>query len=567
MVSAAVIAIVAVLIAYPFLRIITGIFFVRGSLTLAPVHDAVTTGGLGGLLLNSACIVACSGALAVIVGSVLAWLNERTNARIPFLTDIFPLLPLILPSVATAIGWTLLLSPGAGILNGYLRDILGWFGVHIDRGPLNIFTMYGLIFCYFLVLVPYVFLFVSAGLRNMPSEIEEQARVAGAGVLRTLRKVTLPAVKPSIAASALIVIWLGFSMFSIPIIIGTSANINVLTVQIVQLINFTYPPQTSTAVGLSLFILIVVGAAWLIQVRVMRQGLFAQVGGRGARVAQIDLGWKKWIARAGMVLFLLVSGVLPVLALLVTALQDYWRSSIVWSAMNFSAFGAVLQDPTNILALRNSLLLGLIAGTGIILFSALMSVYMLRGGGWPVRILEMAIRLPVVVSGFVLVVGIILAYSGAPLFLQGTFLLFVIAYMASSIPQSSIVADAAAAQVSGDMTEAAALAGARQGKTFFRIQLPLMAPGLIAGWTLVFVHITGDMEVAAMLSSSQQPVVGFQILNAYDLGQFGELSALSLILTVLSIVCVLIGAVGGRMLAGRSRPAKPLRTVKEVPAS
>jgi len=129
----------------------------------------------------------------------------------------------------------------------------------------------------------------------------------------------------------------------------------------------------------------------------------------------------------------------------------------------------------------------------------------------------------------------------------------VIAYMATSIPQASIVSDSAAAQVSREMTEAASIAGASEGRVFSSIQLPLMAPGLVAGWTLVFVHITGDMEVASLLSSSRLPVVGFQILNTYNIGRFADLAAMALMLTAITTACVVLGTLLGRGLEGRSR--------------
>lgn len=555
--SAITIAVVAAVIAYPFLRVVLGLFLRNGTPSAEPVRRALRTPGLSGLLLNSVVVVASAGALAVVAGAFLAWLNERTDARIAGLTDFVPLMPFILPSTALAIGWTLLLSPGAGMLNVLLRDVLSWFGVDLTRGPLNIFSVYGMIFCYFIVLVPYVFLFVSAGLRGMPGDLEEQSQIAGAGPLKTFWKITLPALKPSLAASSVIVVWFGFAMFSIPLIIGTGANIDVLTVHIVRLVNFTYPPQTDLAVSLSLFILLVVGGAWAFQLRIMRNGMFAQVGGgRGARASTVRLGRLTWPARALLVGFLLVSGALPVLGLLVTALNGFWSEHIAWTHFGLGAFRRVWDDPQNITAAGNSLTLGLVAGTGIVLFSALMSTHLRRRGGIVTRVLESAIRVPIAVSGFVLIVGMIVAYSGAPFYLQGSYLLFVIAYMATSIPQASIVSDAAAAQVSKEMTEAGAVAGASDGRVFARIQLPLMAPGLVAGWTLVFVHITGDMDVASLLSSSRMPVVGFQILNTYDIGRFADLAAMALMLTMLTTLCVVAGTFVGRRLEGRAHATR-----------
>ncbi|WP_433228536.1 ABC transporter permease [Actinomadura formosensis] len=550
--SLAVITVVAVVVAYPFVRVVWRLFWVDGAPSVDPVERAFTAPGVGELVRDSTLIVAVAGACAVVIGSLLAWLNERTDARIRGLTDVVPLMPFLLPSIAMAIGWTLLLSPRAGLLNVWLRDLLGLAGIEIETGPLNIFSIHGMIFCYFIVLVPYVFLFVSAGLRNMPGDLEEQARVAGAGSAGTFWRITLPGLKPSIAAASVIVVWFGFAMFSIPLIIGTPAGIDVLTVRIVRLINFTYPPRTDLAVSLSLFILVIVGGAWALQVRIMKSGMFVQVGGRGAHASTVRLGRLRWPARAFIAGFLVVSGILPVLGLLITALNGFWTPNIHWGDLGFDSFRRVSEDELTVSAFGNSLLLGAVAGTGIIMFAALMAVHVRRDGGVVTRLLEAAIRLPIVVSGFIVIVGMILAYSGPPFELQGTFVLFVVAYMATSIPQASIVSDAAAAQVSDDMVEAASVSGAGDGRIFGRVQLPLMAPGLVAGWTLVFVNITGDMEVASMLASSRQPVVGFQLLDTYNKGEFADLAAMALMLVLITTLCVLIGTGLGRRLSGRS---------------
>ncbi|MEV0184590.1 iron ABC transporter permease [Streptomyces sp. NPDC050625] len=556
------IAAVGVMVGYPFLKVVVSLFIVDGAPSFEPIRRAFASDGIGEVLKTSVIVVFAAGILAVIIGSLMAWLNERTDARIPGVTDFVPLMPFLLPGIAFAIGWVLLLSPGAGILNVWIRDFLGLFGVEATRGPLNIYTMYGLIFCYFNALVPYAFLFVSAGLRNMPADLEEQARVAGAGRFKTFWRVTLPAMRPSVSAAAVMLIWFGFAMFSIPFIIGTGGNIEVLTVRIVRLINFTYPPQTDLAVSLSLFILLFVGGAWLIQLRIMKSATFVQIGGRGARGTTVRLGWGKWPARALMIGFLLVSGVLPMVGLLLTALQGFWSQRIDLGNLGFDSFKRVWQDEHVIDSFRNSLVLAAITATGIIVFAALMSTYMRRHGGVVSRILEGAIRLPVVVSGFVLIIGMILAYSGAPFYLQGSFLLFVIAYMAMTIPQASIIADAAAAQVSDSMSEAAAVSGAKEGKIFRKILVPLMIPGLVAGWTLVFVHVAGDMEVAAMLASNEKPVVGYAILQTFNAGKFADLAAIAVTLVLVSAACIGLGNLAGYFLSGHAGLRKSKKAKK-----
>ena len=116
------------------------------------------------------------------VGGVLAWVNERTDARMGVVTAALPLIPFLLPPIAGSTAWVLLLSPGAGFLNVWLRDVLGLFGIDETTGPLNIYSFSGLILVYTIYQVPYAFLLITAGLRNVDPALEEASRVSGAGL-------------------------------------------------------------------------------------------------------------------------------------------------------------------------------------------------------------------------------------------------------------------------------------------------------------------------------------------------------------------------------------------------
>jgi iron(III) transport system permease protein len=251
----------SLLTVYPLVRVLGYLFIIDGRLDFSALAIVATLKDLPQLLGSTVLVVGGSSVAALVVGSVLAWLNERTDARMGVATDLMPLLPFLLPPIAGAIGWVLLLSPRAGFVNAALRSGLSSLGVDLAEGPLNIYSWWGLIFVYAVYQVPYVYLMVSAGLRNVDSSIEEQSRLCGSGPFRTMRKVTLPAVAPSLGAAVLLMIWHGFGLFSVPQIIGTGARIDVLSVRIVRLLTFSYPPETSLAVGLTFFVVLVVGTA------------------------------------------------------------------------------------------------------------------------------------------------------------------------------------------------------------------------------------------------------------------------------------------------------------------
>lgn len=528
------IALIAIVMV-PLLRVVVGLFWVDGELTASPITRTLALPDLGELILNTVIVVVASSLVAWVIGVALAWLNERTNARMGLLTDSLPLLPFLVPPVAGAVGWVMLLSPQAGLLNSWLRDLLSLVGAELESGPLDIHSWYGLILVYAFYAVPFVFMTAPAGLRNLDSSLEEASRLSGAGILRTLRTVTLPLVAPSLGAGLLLCVWFGAGMFSLPAIVGTPAGIDVLAVRIVDLLTFTYPPDTEVAVGLSVFVVAFVGLAYWIQLRVLRSGRHATLTGKGASVRRIDLGAWKWPMRGVILGYVLISTVLPLLALILVSLNGFWTPDITWSQLSLDALReAVVEDPVTRRALVNSLGLGVVGGLVGIVSAAIVALYVARRRGVVTGVLDAGIKLPAAVSNMVIAVGILLVFGGAPFMLSGTLLILLIGYLALYLPQASIAADAAVSGVGNELPEASAISGAAPLRTFQRIHLPLMMPGLVAGWALLFIRMVGDLTASAILAGTGNTVVGFRVLEVFTSGSYALLASLSTVLVLIT---------------------------------
>ncbi|WP_346618746.1 iron ABC transporter permease [Blastococcus montanus] len=529
------------IVVIPLGRVLTRLFWVDGQLTMEPIRRTLAVPDLGSLLRDTLILVLVSSALAFVIGVLLAWLNERTNARMGLLTDALPLLPFLLPPVAGAVGWTMLLSPRAGLLNDWIRDAVGIFGVEMREGPFDINSWYGLILVMAFYAVPFVFMNASAGLRNLDPALEEASRLSGASMFRTLRKVTLPAVAPSLGAGLLLAIWFGVGMFSIPAIIGTPAGIDVVSVRIVELLTFTFPPQTDVAIGLSGFVVLFVGLAYWLQARILRRGRYASVAGKGARAKTIDLGAWKWPARLMVLGYVVVSTILPIVALVLVSLNGFWTPNIAWDNLSFEALQqSVFDDPTTLRALRNSLGLGLVGGLIGIIGAAMIALYVSRRRTLLAKGIDAAVKLPAAISNMVIAVGILLLLAGAPFHLTGTLFILLIGYLALYLPQASIAADAAVSGVGKELPEASAVSGAAPSRTFRQIYLPLMVPGLVAGWALLFIRIVGDLTASAILAGTANPVVGFRILEVFTSGSFALLASLSTVLVLITATVLVV---------------------------
>jgi iron(III) transport system permease protein len=546
----------AALIAYPLIRVLMRLFVVDGQLDLAPIQETFQQDGLWSVVKNTFVAVGISSVLGLLLGSTFAWLTERTDATLGRVTALLPIAPYLVPPIAGGIGWTLLLSEKAGYLNGIFRWLLDLVGIHLETGPLNIYSWWGLIALYTMYQIPYAYLMVAAGLRNSDPTLEEQARVSGSGPAKTFLTVTLPALRPSLGAALMLMVWFGFSFYSVPAVIGTQSDIAVLPVRIVQLLNFTYPPKTGVAVGMSLFLVVTVGLAWYAQARILRSNRHAAIGGKARRHTRRPLGRWRLPAQLLLASYLLGVVVLPLAAFIMVSLSGFWTLHIQWDSLSLEPLRkSLLDDPVAMKALSTSLRLALTGATIGILVAAVISLAVKRGVAGR-RFIDGVVKIPAVFSPVVIALGFILAFSGRPFMLNGTFWILLLCYIVLFIPQATVSADAAAAQVGEELSEASRVSGADQNKTFWRINLPLMMPGLLSGWALLFVWMVGELNASAILAGTRTPVIGFRIFDVFTQGNYASLSALVLALTVLNTAVVAIAFWLGRWWSrGTNTPA------------
>jgi iron(III) transport system permease protein len=550
-------AVVALLVVVPLVWMFVKLLLPHGHLDTAAFADVWHQGGLGQTLLNTVLAVGGGTVGALVTGTVFAWLNERTNARIGWLSEALPVIPLFMPQLAISIGWILLGSQGPGFLNAGLRWAEQRVGMDPGaQGPLNVFSWYGLIFLYILTLVPQVYLVVAAALRNVDPALEEASRANGAGVLRTLWKVTVPGIRPALVSAAMLALVAGFALFSVPVTIGTSARINILSVRIVDLVTAQYPPRLDEALVLSIVMMIGIGSAFVVQRKVTALARHSAMGGKSAGTAAVDLGSWQWVARVAMLVYLVATVLLPLLGLFVVSLQKWWVPRIDVHTMSFHNYATLFSGTSETShALWNSLRLGVITATlAMLLACALAYLVARRPASVTGRIVEAVTKLPGVVSQMVVAVGLIAVFAGKPFNLHGTSALLVLGYLIVFLPQATIAASSAITQVGPSLLEASHLSGAGEGRTFFRVVAPLMRPGIVSGWVLVFVLSAGDLTASVMLAGASTPVVGFVMLDLTNSGTYGVLAAMGVVVTlVMSAISVTMLMVGRRQNLRRSR--------------
>jgi iron(III) transport system permease protein len=498
------------------------------------------SGSLGRVLFNTALVVLGGALIATVMGSLLAFVNERTDGSLGAAGELLPLAPMIVPPIAGVIGWAILLDPNVGLLNNVLRSAFAMIGLNLPSGPFNVYTATGLVFVTGLYLVPYVYLVVAAALRDLDSALEEASRVSGARPLATMLRVTLPAVRPAIAAGALVSVIAGIGLFSVPIVLGTAARMDVISVHIYRLFE-QFPPQTATGLMLSAVMVAVVQSLLLAQRWLAPPERNAVTGGRGGRSGRVKLGRWRRPAKALAISYLVATSVLPVAGLAIVSLQPFWTPIINVAQFSLENYNFVLFEngPTS-RAFVTSLSLAAATATAAVLIAALVMLHTRQQKGRSGRIADVVLSLPATLPHTVVGVAFLITFTPAPFRLYGSMMILFLAYLAMALPFAARAASSAASGVGIDLAEASRISGAGPARTFRRILLPLSVPGLMAGWIIVFIHTAGEVTASTLLAGARNPVIGRVMTELWVFGSFPQLAAMSIVVTLVTSASVAV---------------------------
>jgi iron(III) transport system permease protein len=543
---------IALVVFYPIAIILIRALAPEGRFDWALWSTTLTAPGLLTAVRNTCILAVATTVISVPVGVFFAWLIERTDARWGKLSRLLPVVPLLLPPVGMAIGWLFLADPRAGFLARPLIDGINAMGIGLDPSTLAIQSWQGLIFLYVLWAVPHVYVIAAAAFSGLDPSLEEAARMCGKGRMRCFLGVSLPAIRHAVGSAVLVCMISSIGLYSIAALLGTAARIDVLSVYIYRLLNFSYPPRIGQAAIIGLILMVVIGSIWLLQRRIASRTGHAQIGGMGIRPNLLALGGWRWPARILILLYVVVTSILPLIALFLVALQPFWRPRVVLADLSLANFLELAASPAPRAAITNSALLAIGTSTAVVLVAGLVAIVARQLGGRREAMLGVVTKIPSAIPHIVFAVGVLIAFGFAPFYLSGGWLILFLAYLAVYLPSASIAAEASVQQVGNQLVEASRIFGASAGRTFRRVQLPLILPGLAAGWASIFALVLGELNAAAILSGPHNPVIGYLILTLFDNGTYSQLAAIGSIIGVVSAVTVSAVLMFGRPRFGQS---------------
>jgi iron(III) transport system permease protein len=511
-----------VLIVLPLLSLLWGSVAGEGGLTLGYFVRAASSRLYVEALVNSLVLGAWVGLLSVAIGVPLAWAVARTNLPGKGFVRLTASLAYISPPFLIAIAYVNLFSPNAGLINSFLRDVLG-----VPELTFNVFSMAGLVLVTVPHTFPFVYLLAVSALASVDASFEESAQILGAGKLRTALAITGPLVAPSILSGALIAFVNAIALFGSQAIVGLPARLFTLPTRIYAL--FDFPPQYGLASALSLFLVAITVAALYFQRAYLARRSYVTLAGKGVRPQLIDLGSWRWPLLGFCAVVFVIAILLPYGALIAVSLSKSWGLAF-WQNLTLANFRFVLfeYDVTR-RAILNSLILATLAASLAALLGALIGWIDLRTRLPGRRFLDYVSLVPLGLPGIVMAVALIQFWLKLPVPLYGTLAILLLAYTARYIPLGVRAANSALRQVDPSLEESARILGASWGYTWREVTLPLIRPGLMAGWILVFVPAIQELSASILLFSSKSITLAVAVYNLYENGYIEPVAALALV--------------------------------------
>ncbi len=439
----------------------------------------------------------------------LAWLVGRTNLYgRRFFRSLFVLTYMVPPYVG-AMAWLRLLNPNVGTVNHWLRVLL-----HLSNapGPLNVYSLPGLIWVLSTFYYPYAFITISRAMEKMDPSLEEASRASGASPLKTLVTVTLPLMTPSLISGALLVFVSAASCYGIPSIIGAPGRVHTVTTRIVEYVSLGQQ-GINDATGLSVFLLTIAVVILFLSDVVLARKQYITVSGKSVQPALVDLRSWRVPLTALVTLFAVIVILIPFATILFTSFKiDVGKSVLRAGNFTLGNWKTIFGRAETLHCLKNSLLYATITATVGIVIACTMSYLLQRTRIRGRKIPDFLITLGSGTPSVVIALSLIMTMKGNfGINIYNTAYIMIIAYLIKYLMMGMRTVVSAMSQIHVSLEESSQISGASWLRTMYRITGRLIFPSIAAGWFLIFIPSFYELSMTTLLYSSNTKTIGFQL--------------------------------------------------------
>src|SRR5437660_116856 len=473
-----------------------------------------------------------------LVGVPLAFLFERYAFPGRRFFAILAALPLVLPPLVGTVAFIFLCGE-SGILARVVQRLF-----HLTNAPWSLRGWTALLLFHTYTMYPFFYILTGAGLQRVDAGLAEAARSLGARPMNVMRRVILPQLTPSLIAAGLLTFMTSMASFSAPLLFG--GNVRVLTLEI---FNARQRNDAGAALAETVLLAAISLGALLFFQRYEGTRRFAAAAMKGATRKRQPLrsGTTRALAAVCGILFS-VSLALPIVTLVLVSFSrdGSWTTQTLPPVYTLSNFAGLATDADARAVFVNSLLMAGIASVAALLWSFCVTALTATGKRkrWK-RLVSLLVLVPWALPGTVVAVAIAEAY-GRPnaltgsFILVGTFWILPVIYFLRFMPLVVRAVQASIEQLDRALEEAAAVLGAKWWRRFWRVRLPLVAPGALAGALLVFVIAMGEYVASVIVFTPGNRPVSIAIASAMRDFNLGTAAAYGVILIAMIVIVMVV---------------------------
>jgi iron(III) transport system permease protein len=487
-------------------------------------------------MLNSAMIAIGMTVIALPLGTALAYLLVRTD--MPGKRVIGPLIlaPMFISSIVIAFGFVVMFGP-VGFASTAANDILGFV-------PWNIYSIEAVIIIAGLTHIPHVYLYTSASLKGVASDLDEAARVLGATTLQAARRVTIPVIRPAIAYAMVLVCFLGFELFGLPLILSEPQGEQVLATYLYGITNILGVPSYQL-MAVVVVVLIVISLPLVFAQRMLLQKTerFITVRGKVGRTRQVQLGNYKWIAFALVVAWLVITVGMPIIGLALRSLVTSWGVGIsIFDSLTLENYRQLATYPNVVRAITNTILLSVIGGAAAVAVYTAIALCMRDGPGFQRAILEYAVMLPRAMPGVVAGLAIFWVFLFVPILqpFRATIVSLWFAYALVWMAYGLRMISSSLMQIAPELEQGARVHGASIGQATKLVTVPLLRNSMFSAWILLIVTFIREYSTGIYLLTPGTEVIGSLMVSLWASGGVEIVVALAVVNTALVFIVLSI---------------------------
>lgn len=498
--------------------------------------------------------------IAVPLGGILAFLVARTD--LPGRTWMQPLIlvPVFVSPMVLGFGYVVAAGP-VGFFSTWAKDLLGFV-------PWNIYSLPSIIVIAGLTHVPYAYLYISSALHSLGSDVEEAARSAGASPLQVMTAVSLPMVRPALSYASVLLFFLGLEVFGLMLVLGDPEGHLVLSTYLYKLTNKLGIPSYHLMAAVAMILIAFTIPLVMLQRRLLRSAhRYATLKGKVTRPRVLPLGKWRPVAGAVVALWFVVAIAVPLAGVVLRAFVSNWGFGVsLVDVLSVRAFQTIMEQPTLMRAVLNSVLIGVIGGALAVACYTAIALATHRKQDHTTRFLDYSVLIPRAVPGLLAGLAFLWIFLFVPMWLKNSlsdgWLSFLpgaawlqvhaveplrslrstifsvwLAYSVVWMAYGLRLISSTLLQVSPELEEAARSAGARQAQITRHITVPLARYGLIGSWLLMFLIFEREYSTGVYLLTPGTETIGSMLVSLWATGAIDIVAALSFI----NILLVVIG--------------------------